>query len=188
MGMTEELPTVRLLVTERPATRGWVQAVVWDADMERWLLDDPPRVFHPHQYRRHVRSIHRWRSNKIVANTVAGFGNGLNLMRDWIAAEVPPPPTHVAWGANGTAPQISDVGLFDEKVRTDIIARAKGDKQVIIGGFMGSTTGNGFTYQEAALVTGPLASQWRLFARVAINPIVKSTSVIISVSWQVDLA
>ncbi len=89
---------------------------------------------------------------------------------------------------NGTAPQVSDTGLFDEKVRTDIIARAKGDKQIVIGGFMGSTTGNGFTYQEAALVTGPLASQWRLFARVAINPIVKSTSVIISVSWQVDLA
>lgn len=177
-----------LIFRERPATTGRVQAVAWDAEMERWLLDDRQRVFHPEQYRRHVLRIDPWRKNKIVANSVAGFGNGLNLMRDWLAAEVPPPPTHVAWGTNGTAPQLSDVGLFDEKVRTDIIARAKGDKQVIIGGFMGSTTGNGCTYQEAALVTGVFASQWRLFARVAINPIVKSTSVIISVSWQVDLA
>lgn len=179
---------IALTCTERPATTGRVQAVVWDAEMERWLLDDPHRLFRPEQYRRHVRRIDPWRRNKIVANSVAGFGNGLNLLRDWLAAEIPPPPTHVAWGANGTAPQVSDTGLFDEKVRTDIVARAKGDKQLIIGGFMGSTTGNGFDFKEAALVTGPLASQWRLFARVAINTISKNTNVVISVSWQVDFA
>jgi len=184
MGLTR----VRVITTERPATTGRVQAVVWKAEMERWLLDDPHRMWHPRWYRQHVREIHPWRANKIVANSVAGFGNGLNLLRDWLAADTPPPPTHVAWGTNGTAPQISDVGLFDEKVRTDIVARAKGDKQLIIGGFMGSTTGNGFDFREAALVTGPITSQWRLFARVAINPIAKNTNVIISISWQVDFA
>ncbi len=179
---------IRVLATERPATTGRVQAVVWKAEMERWLLDDPHRMWHPTWYRQYVREIHPWRANKIVANSVAGFGNGLNLLRDWLAADTPPPPTHVAWGTNGTAPQISDVGLFDEKVRTDIVARAKGDKQLIIGGFMGSTTGNGFDFREAALVTGPITSQWRIFARVAINTIAKNTNVIISISWQVDFA
>jgi len=177
-----------LIVTERPATRGRVQAVEWDAEMEPWLLDDPHRLFHPQSYRRRVRRIHRWRSNKIVANSVAGFGNGLNLVRDWLAAESPPAPTHIAWGTNGTAPQMTDTQLYDEKVRNDIIARAKGDKQVIIGGFMGTTTGNGFDFKEAALVTGLLTSQWRIFARVAINTISKNTNVIISISWQVDFA
>ncbi len=177
-----------VIQVERIGVTGRVQTAVWEASAEPWLLNDPLRLLHPERCREHLLRLDPWRMNKVVATSVGGFGYGLNLIRDLLAGETALFPTHVAWGTNGTAPAVSDVGLYAEKVRTDIVARAKGDKQLIIGGFMGSTTGNGDTFQEAALVTGMLSSAWRLFARVAINPIAKSVNVIISVSWQIDLA
>lgn len=182
------LTLAHVQVNERPATTGKVQAAVWSADAERWLMDDPQRLINPDLCREYLLRIDPWIPNKVVATSVGGFGYGLNLIRDLLAGETTLFPTHVAWGTNGTAPVETDVALYTEKVRTAIVARAKGNKQLIIGGLMGSTTGNGETFQEAALVTGTLSDAWRLFARVAINPIAKNVNVIISVSWQLDLA
>lgn len=161
-----------------------MQAAVWDAEFERFILDDPQRIFHPQSYRKHLLQLYPWRSNKVVATSVGGFGYGLNLIRDLLAGDTTLFPSFIAWGTNGTAPSVSDVALYSEKFRNDVIARSKGDKDLLIAGFMGTTSGNGETFREAALVTGPLSSQWRLFARVAINDIAKSTSVIISISWE----
>jgi hypothetical protein len=173
---------------ERSATTGLVQAVVWDAAFERWLLDDPERLLRPDLHRAQVLRIDPWRPNKIVANHVAGFGNGLNLFRDYLAGDAPPFPTHVAWGTNGTAPALADVGLYAEKARTSLVARVKSDKQLTIAGFMGSTTGNGETFREAALVNELGATRPIIFARIAHNDIAKNVNVLISVSWQIDLA
>lgn len=175
-------------VWERVGLRGRVQMRVLDAACEPLILDDPQRLFRLDDYRRYLLRTDRWRANKVVANTVAGFGNGLNILRDFLAAENPAPLTHIAWGTNGTAPAITDVGLYAEQVRNEIVARYKGDKQVILAGFMGTTTGNGFTFQELALMTGPSTAQWRILSRVAINGIAKTTNVIITVNWQLDLA
>ena len=179
---------MRLKRRERAATRGHVRLGLWDAEHESWLLNDPERIIRPELSRDRLLRLEPLIENKIVAISVGGFGYGLNLIRDLLAGETTLFPTHVAWGTNGTSPTDTDVALYAEKVRTAIVARAKGNKQLVIGGFMGSTTGNGETFQEAALVTGTLADAWRLFARVAINPIAKNVNVIISVSWQLDLA
>lgn len=175
-------------VHERAAVRGRLQAVLWDANAEAMLLDDPERLFSPHLHKEWVLRVDPWRENKVVANAPQGFGNGLNLIRDFLYGDNPPFPSHVAWGTNGTGPAIGDQGLYAERARTDIVARLKGDKQLIYAGFMGSTVGNGETFQEAALVTGPLSTTWRIFSRIAMNPISKNVNVLISASWQLDLA
>lgn len=173
---------------ERVGMRGRVQLAVYDAAIERLVLEDPERLLHLGKHQRYLLRLDGWRANKVVANSVAGFGNGLNILRDFLAGESPPPPTHIAWGTNGTAPAVSDVGLYAEQVRNEIVARSKGDKQVVIAGFMGTTTGNGFTFQELGLMTGPSTAQWRILARAAINTISKNSNVIIAVNWQLDLA
>lgn len=182
------LMLAHLRAEERTATTGLVQAVVWDAAFERWLLDDPERLLRPEQHRQYVQRIDPWIPNKVVANVLAGNGNGLNLLRDFLAGDVPPYPTHVAWGTTGTAPQIGDHGLYAEKARTSLVARAKGDKQLTFAGFMGSTTGNGETFREAALVNELGATRPLIFARIAINDIAKTVNTLISVSWQIDFA
>lgn len=173
---------------ERSATTGLVQAVVWDAAFERWLLDDPERLLRPDLHRAQVLRVDPWRPNKVVVNTVAGFGNGLNLLRDYLAGDAPPYPTHVAWGTNGTAPALADVGLYAEKARTSLVAHAKGDKQLTLAGFMGSTVGNGETFREAALVNELGATRPIIFARIAYNDIAKNVNTLLSVSWQIDFA
>ena len=179
---------IEIHTEERAATTGRVQAVVWDAAFERWLLDDPERLLRPDLHRAHVLRLDPWRPNKIVANTVAGNGNGLNLFRDYLRGLMPPHPTHVAWGTNGTAPALADVGLYAEKARTSIVASLPSDKQLTIAGFMGSTAGNGETFREAALVNELGATRPIIFARIAYNDIAKNVNVLISVSWQIDLA
>ncbi len=175
-------------IYERVGMTGRVRLAVYGAEFERLVLEDPERLLHLGKFRRHLLRLDDWKPNKVVANTVAGFGNGLNVLRDFLAGESPAPPSHIAWGTNGTAPAVSDVGLYDEKVRNEIVARSKGDKQVIIAGFMGTTTGNGFTFQEIALMTGLVTTQPRILARAAMNGIAKTSSVIIVVNWQLDLA
>ncbi len=175
-------------VCERVGMTGRVRLAVYDAEFEPVILEDPERLLHLGKFDRYCLRRDPWRANKIVANTVAGFGNGLNILRDFLAAEMPPPPTHLAWGTNGTAPAVTDVGLYAEQVRNEIVARSKGDKQVIIAGFMGTTTGNGFDFREIALVTGLTSAQSRILARAAINSIAKNSNVIIAVNWQLDLA
>lgn len=178
----------QIRVADRAATSGLVQAVVWDAAFERALLDDPERLLRPDLHRAQVLRLDPWRPNKVVANVLAGNGNGLNLLRDFLAGDGPPYPTHVAWGTTGTAPQIGDQGLYAEKARTSLVARAKGDKQLTFAGFMGSTTGNGETFREAALVNELGATRPLIFARIAINDIAKNVNTLISVSWQIDFA
>lgn len=175
-------------IRSRAKTTGRVRLAVFDAEFERLILDDPERLLRMEQETRYRLRLDPWKPNKVVANTVAGFGNGLNILRDFLAGDNPPPPSHIAWGTNGTAPALTDVGLYAEQVRNEIVARSKGDKQVIIAGFMGTTTGNGVTFQEIALTTGLTTTQWRILARAAINGIAKSSSVIIAVNWQLDLA
>lgn len=175
-------------VKEFTSVRGRMQATLWDAEAEALLLDDPERLFFPHLHQQWVLRIDPWRDNKVVANEVAGSGNGLNLLRDFLRGSNPPYPTHVAWGTNGTAPSLGDQGLYAERARTNIIAGLPGDKQLTYAGFMGSTVGNGETFQEAALVTGPLSAAWRIFARIAMNPIAKNVNVLISVNWDILLA
>jgi hypothetical protein len=174
---------------ETACLTGQVKVRVFDAAREAWFLEDPSRLIMPaNLWTPGLIQEFPWTSNKVVANSVAGFGNGLNLVRDFLAATFPQPPTHVAWGTNGTSPQETDVGLYEEQVRNSIVSRARGHKQLIIAGFMGSATGNGFTFREAAIVTGATDTQWRLLARVAMNPIAKNSNTIITLNWQLDLS
>lgn len=175
-------------IRERTKTTGRVRMAVFDAEFERLISDDPAQLLRIERQQRYRLRLDPWKPNKVVANTVAGFGNGLNILRDFLAAESPAPPSHIAWGTNGTAPALSDVGLYAEQVRNEIVARSKGDKQVVIAGFMGTTTGNGFTYQEIALMTGLASAQPRILARAAINGIAKTSSVVIVVNWELILA
>ena len=178
----------RIKVNDRVGTIGRVRLGVFIAEFEPLILDDPGRLLRMEQESRHRMRLHEWRPNKVVANTVAGFGNGLNILRDFLAGENPTPPTHIAWGTNGTAPAVTDTGLYAEQVRNEIVARSKVDKQVVIAGFMGTTTGNGFTYQENALMTGLASAQPRILARAAINGTAKTPSVVIVVNWELILA
>lgn len=173
---------------ERPATTGRVRTVVWDAVFEAALLDDPERLRRPDLHRSQVLRIDPWRPNKVVANTVAGFGNGLNLFRDYLAGDAPPFPTHVAWGTNGTGPALGDAGLYTEKARTSLVDRQKNDRELLFSGFMGSTTGNGETFREAALVNELGAARPIIFARIAYNDVAKNVNVLISLDWGITFA
>lgn len=179
---------VHLDVHERPATSGRVRTVVWDAAFEAALLDDPERLRRPDLHRAQVRRIDPWRPNKVVANTIAGFGNGLNLLRDYLAGGAPPYPTHVAWGTNGTAPALGDGGLYAERARTSLVDRLPNDRALVFSGFMGSTTGNGETFREAALVNELGATRPIIFARIAFNDVPKNVSVLISLDWVITFA
>lgn len=177
-----------IMARDAAGARGRVQLILWDAAFEPMLRDDPMRLFRAESYRRHVHRVEPWRSNLIVKNAPGGFGNGHNLVRDFLAGTNPPFPTHIAWGTNGTAPTLADVALYTEQVRTEIIARVPDDGMLTIGGFMGSVTGNGQTFREAALMTGPANTAARIYARIAYNDVTKSVSLLISLSWQLTFS
>lgn len=174
-------------IHERVMVNGIVQPVVWDAELEDWLMEDPSRIFDVDNHR-HATRVYDKTSNLIVATEVSGRGYGLNLLRDFLGGDTTAYPTYVAWGADSTAPTVNDTQLVDEQARTQIVSRTKGDKQIVIAGFMGTSTGNGVSYGEVALVTGPLFTQWRLFSRAVILAIPKTVNVIISLTWQIDFA
>ncbi len=122
------------------------------------------------------------RSKNLVVNS------GLNLIRDMVGGDFYKAPTHLWLGTGSAAVDATDTtSTLTAPYKKAITARTRADKNVAIQTFIGTGEGNGVTYREAGLVNS-FDEVSVLFARVLITPIVKTSSVTVTFTWNITLA
>jgi hypothetical protein len=120
-------------------------------------------------------------AGNLVVNT------GLDLLRDCVGGDFHKAPTHLWLGTNATAAAAGDTtATITGPYKKAITARVRGTRNVSFQTFVGSTEGNGVTYNEAGLVTTFNAID-TLFARVAITPIPKTAAVTVTFTWVITV-
>jgi hypothetical protein len=128
---------------------------------------------------------------QMVSNFVTVVG--LNILRDCWAVSNPRamrtsyPPTFMALGTGSTAATIADTELETFTVGTSLVInnRSSTDKRATYQGYWDTSIANGSTYSEAGLFDGSLSTDG-LFARIVFSPIVKTESVDLIITWDVD--
>ena len=123
------------------------------------------------------RLVQAGRSKNLVVNS------GLNLIRDMVAGDFHKAPSHLWIGTNTTAAAATDTtATITAPYKKIITARTRMDKSVSIQTFIGTSEGNGVTYNEAGMVTTFNGTD-TLFARTVITPIVKTASISVTLTW-----
>jgi len=108
-------------------------------------------------------------------------------MRDMVAGDVHKAPTEIWLGTNSAAATATDtVGTMTGTYTKIITARAQTTFGISFQVFIGSTEANGVTYNEAGLVTTRNGSN-TLFARIKLLPIVKTSSVTVTLTWTITM-
>lgn len=107
-----------------------------------------------------------------------------NLIRDFMNGT---PATgaisHFAVGTSATAPGPNDVALGTEVFRDVVTKRTPDAGKLTIQYYLGSTSANGNTLQEAGLWNA--GSGGTLAARVTYQPIIKTASITATFTWDV---
>lgn len=113
---------------------------------------------------------------------------GLNLLRDMLGDDRNCAPNWFYLGTNPAVAAASDtVSTITSPFTKLFTARIRGNKAISFQTFMTTSEGNGVTYNEAGLVNSFDGTD-TLFARVAINPIVKTSSITVTFTWSITLS
>ncbi len=112
---------------------------------------------------------------------------GLNMLRDMLGGFVNEEPTDIALGTDNSATVPTTTSLFAEVFRNQITRRLEGAQKLTFQLFVSTTQGNGNTFQEAGLIRVKNGAD-RLFARFTFNPIVKTSSVSVTITWEVTFS
>ncbi|MDA8212154.1 MAG: hypothetical protein M0021_09795 [Clostridia bacterium] len=109
-----------------------------------------------------------------------------NLIRD-IMNGTPATGTisHFAVGTSNTAPTANDTALGAEAFRDVVTKRTPDSGKLTIQYYLGSTSANGNTLQEAGLWNA--GSGGTLAARVIFQPIIKTTSITATFTWDINV-
>lgn len=113
---------------------------------------------------------------------------GLNMLRDLLgdAQHIAPNYFYLGTGA-GAVTAADTVATITAPFYKAFTARVQGNKAISFQTFVTTTEANGSTWQEAGLVNTYDGTS-RLFARVLITPIVKTSSITITFTWSITLA
>lgn len=112
---------------------------------------------------------------------------GLNLIRDLLTNNTSDRITHMAFGSGTAAASTGDTTLLEEVFRDSITSTdVSNPASVQFRHFLSAASANGHTITELGLFTDAVAG--KMFARVLISPIVKTTQVSINLYWTINLA
>lgn len=112
---------------------------------------------------------------------------GRNLIRDFLNG-TPATGTisHFAVGTSATAPTANDTTLGAEVLRDVVTKRTPDAGKLTLQYYLASTAANGNTLQEAGLFNA--ASGGTLIARVTYQPITKTASITVTLTWDVVIS
>lgn len=109
--------------------------------------------------------------------------NGRNLIRDFLADGTALQVNTVKLGTGSTPPKSTDADL-QNTVLTDVLTQAvKADGKITFKYYLPSGSGNGNTISEAGLYAGST-----LFARVVFAGVAKTSSITLTVTWDIAIA
>jgi len=121
--------------------------------------------------------------------------NGLNALRDLMmnpyVGGVGASPDYIALGTDGSEVVASQTALVAEAFRKQITRRSPLNKALIWQMFMAATEGNGggtVIYKEIGLFEQAIVGAGRMWARGPLTSATKTSSVSITVNWQMNLA
>ena len=114
------------------------------------------------------------------------MNEGLNIIRDLLGGDLNEEPTDIAVGTDNTVVATTDTALGIEVFRNQITRRLDSAQQITFQLFISTSQANGNTLVEAGLIRVKNQVD-RMFSRIVFAPIVKTSSVSVTITWTITL-